>query len=342
MESKKDNFNIFLTWQNDVPKQTNKDYIEKCVSSVVESINNVAGKNIFAPPLMGGSSGGNFNPIETTVLNEIMAADVLIADLTSTERFDSEGNKKFQLNANVAYETGIFLGKKEGILNDSLIAVNNEAWVPTSNSPFDFRGRSQIVYKRNEELGGADLGRCTSALKKDIKNALHRFLITNEVDFIPKPQNNENKSVLTKILDALPFRAITAIIENGRDWILPDYAFNVNDNFIMTYQDLANEISDEKLRSLLNDFATALSHILDYGYSFFPDVKDGYICPETHRDSCDYQNAITALDEKKNMLLNELKKIYSEEDLREMDDKASKALINEVVEIREKLAKGIL
>lgn len=339
-KSKKDCLNIFLTWQNDVPKETNKEYIEECVCSVVESINNVAGKKIFAPPLMGGSSGGNFNPIETTVLNEIMAADVLIADLTSTERMDSKGNRRFQLNANVAYETGIFLGKKKGILNDSLIAVNNEAWVPTSSSPFDFRGRSQIVYNRNEELSGVNLRRCTSALKKDIKNALQRFLATNKIDFIPKPQSHGDKAVLKKILDALPFRAITAIIDNGKNWVLPDYAFNVNDNFIMTYQDLANEISDKKVKSALDDFSTALSHMLDYGCYFFPDIKDGYICPDTHRDSCDFQNAVNALYEKKNLLLDELRSIFNEKELKGMDDKASVALINEVKEMREYLGKG--
>ena len=109
-KSKKKSFKIFLTWQNDVPQKTNKNYIEDCVDYVVKKINKFAGKNIFLSPCLGGASGGNFNPIETTLMREIMDADIFFADLTSTERFDKKGNRKFHLNANVAYETGIFLG----------------------------------------------------------------------------------------------------------------------------------------------------------------------------------------------------------------------------------------
>ena len=56
------------------PKKTNKNYIEDCVDYVVKKINKFAGKNIFLSPCLGGASGGNFNPIETTLMREIKDA----------------------------------------------------------------------------------------------------------------------------------------------------------------------------------------------------------------------------------------------------------------------------
>lgn len=335
-------FKIFLTWQNDVPKKTNKDYIEGCVRYAVDTINKVAGRKVFSPPLLGGSTGGNFNPIESTILSEIMSADVLFADLTSTEHVDTNGKRKFQLNANVAYETGIFLGKKLCNLRDSLIAVNNEAWVPTSNSPFDFRGRSQIVYCRDENLCGTDLARCTSKLRKDIKTALYRFLETNKVPIIPNSKRGGDVAILRKILGALPFRAVDAVIKFGKTWVLPDYAFNLNDNFNMYYQLFAKKITDKKVRKALDDFSDALYRLFSYGSSFFPDIEDGYVCPETHRDHCDYQNAINSLEEKKDVLKKELERFFSKKELNALNDKSSRALIREAKAMREKISKGMV
>lgn len=335
MASKKDNFNIFLTWQNDVPNETNKDYIEECVTSVVDRINRQEGKKIFSPPFLGGSTGGNFNPIETTLLKEILEADVFFADLTSTEHKDANGNRKFQLNANVAYETGIFLGKTKGILKDSLIAVNNEAWVPTSNSPFDFRGRSQITYNRNEKLKGALLRKCTINLKSDIHIALCRFLKTNKITLSSLPLHKGLKNWLKQILLVLPLKKIKDIIESGRRWVLPGYAFNIIENFNFIFQETSEKISDKSTKNVLNSFSKDFNHIFDYGYVFFPEGDD-YICPATHRVDCDYQETMDLLNNTFDKLIKKISNFFTSEELEQIDKKASKALMDELESFRRK------
>ena len=335
MASKKDNFNIFLTWQNDVPNETNKDYIEECVASVVDRINRQEGKKIFLPPFLGGSTGGNFNPIETTLLKEILEADVFFADLTSTEHKDVNGNRKFQLNANVAYETGIFLGKTSGILKDSLIAVNNEAWVPTSNSPFDFRGRSQITYNRNEKLKGALLRKCTIKFKSDIHVALCRFLKTNKITLSSLSLHKGLKYWLEQILLVLPLTKIQDIVGSGRRWTLPGYAFNIIDNFNFIFQEASEKISDKSMKKVLNDFSKVFNHIFDYGYVFFPE-RDGYICPVTHRADCDYQETMDLLEKKIDKVIKKISDFFTSEELKLLDEKASKALNDELEAFRTK------
>jgi hypothetical protein len=47
-----------------------------------------------------------------------------------------------------------------------------------------------------------------------------------------------------------------------------------------------------EIKDALDSFSDAFGHLFDYGCCFFPDMIDAYFCPETHRASCDYQNAI--------------------------------------------------
>lgn len=289
-------FKIFLTWQTDVPEETNKKYIEECVSSVVKKINEIEKKKLFDPPFFGGSTVENFNPIERAILNEIRSVDVFIADLTSNEYKDAEGKKKFKMNANVAYETGVFLGLKGDNLKNSLIAVNNEAWVPINDSPFDFRGRCQIAYNRDVGLSGAALASCTLNLKRKIRSALYLFLSTNGVLLNSNSTNKSDKSLFRKVLNVLPFNGLNAIIHLGKKWILPDYAFSVNENYNSVFQELIEKISDESLKQNLEAFSLAFNHIFDFGSVFWPDLEDGYICPETHRGYGDYLQAIRELE----------------------------------------------
>ncbi|MBD2119315.1 hypothetical protein [Trichocoleus sp. FACHB-262] len=129
-------FNLFYSWQADLPSDANKDFIKTCLK---QALNRVEREHELdeRPSLDHDTLGVPGSPeIINTILSKIDKASIFVADLSFIAK---TGNGKFCPNPNVLIELGYAL---KSLGSERLIFVVNEHWgVVENNLPFDLRHR---------------------------------------------------------------------------------------------------------------------------------------------------------------------------------------------------------
>ena len=181
-------YNIFYSYQSDIPKNLNRDFIREAINTAISQIN---GYEI--EPLIEGFYGvGGNPPLADKMLQQSQESDIFIGDVTFTsskvwhkplnltEKASSylieipKGDLKPSPNPNVLLETGFSWALKS---YERTILVMNKAFGEPENLPVDMGDkRHPITYNLSQE-------RHDKAKKKKkeferLTNALHDAILT--------------------------------------------------------------------------------------------------------------------------------------------------------------------
>lgn len=143
---------IFYSWQSDLEKKYNTNFIEEIIKKLSKQFNLEYDESTRYAP---GSPD-----IRKTILDKIREADIFICDITTIA---TKNNKEIP-NPNVLFE----LGYAMSCLGESnIIMIFNENYGDINNLPFDIKGQRITKYKFNEDLKNKKI-----EIKKDLESKL--------------------------------------------------------------------------------------------------------------------------------------------------------------------------
>ena len=130
---------IFYSWQSDLDNNTNRGYIQKCLSEVIKNV--AEGQLDLDPVLDRDTFGTSGSPeIASTIFNKIDNAHIHVADISIINQ-NSPGRK--MPNPNVLIE----LGYAARVLGwEHVITIFNTDTGLIEELPFDLRSRRPIAY----------------------------------------------------------------------------------------------------------------------------------------------------------------------------------------------------
>lgn len=161
-------FNIFYSWQTDLPSKTNRNFIQ---SSLERAIKSASIKSKLPLQLDKDTINREGSPdIVQTILEKIDECLLFVADISITGEYDSCNKaKRYSPNSNVLYE----LGYAHGVLGErNIIMIFNEATGKIEDLPFDLRGRRIMKYFLNEETSEDEKAETKKQLTCHLEHAL--------------------------------------------------------------------------------------------------------------------------------------------------------------------------
>ena len=174
---------VFYSWQSDSPNQTNRGFIRKALDKAIQELNtevDVSEADRQTVTLDHDTKGiMGAPPIAQTILEKIVAADVIVCDVSLVA--DGNDNKK-HINSNVAIELGYALGKKG---DHALLNIMNTASGSPDDLPFDLRDRRHpIQYHLDEnathEQRASELTKLVGKLHTILKEYLNSVPTSSE------------------------------------------------------------------------------------------------------------------------------------------------------------------
>ncbi len=162
-------FNIFYSWQSDLPNKTNRTAIEKALKKAIKKINkDELDLEIAIDRDTKGLSGTP--DINEAIFNKIKNSQIFVGDI-SIINSDSKFGRKCP-NPNVLIE----LGFATGVLKwDKVISVFNKHYGSPEDLPFDLKSRRPLIYNASEDSLDVDslvqgLERAITSIISDYKN----------------------------------------------------------------------------------------------------------------------------------------------------------------------------
>jgi hypothetical protein len=138
---------IFYSWQSDLPRTRNRDFIEECL---VEAIGQIAGDPgiVIEPSLDRDTQGEPGSPaIADTILSKIDGCDMFVGDISiiNSGHTSSGGDPSRPTpNPNVVLELGY---AAKGLGWDRITSVFNSAYGRIEDLPFDLKQRRVVSYR---------------------------------------------------------------------------------------------------------------------------------------------------------------------------------------------------
>ncbi len=161
-------YDVFYSWASDHP-ETNTKLIRKALDKAIKALAK-KGFNVRRDEATRDAAGAP--DIPTTILQKIMSADALVADVSLIDRPES-------CNPNVLFELGFAWAH----LGDAkIITVFNEAFGQMSDLPFDIKTKRHLAYQATDQPG-VDLSSTIDILARDLTTALSRVLMGNVTDW---------------------------------------------------------------------------------------------------------------------------------------------------------------
>lgn len=148
---------IFYSWQSDLPRGTNRTFIETCLGKAIKELN--VTKPQLDPCLDRDTTNRSGSPdIAATILDKIDNCQVFVCDLSIVH----VGQRAFP-NPNVLFELG-YAVKRLGW--DRIICIVNEHFGKVESLPFDIRQRRVKCYTLSPDT--ADRSEITKALTREL------------------------------------------------------------------------------------------------------------------------------------------------------------------------------
>lgn len=164
---------VFYSWQSDTDSSGNRNLIEDALKRALKSIKR-DGDTLIDPVLDRDTSGVPGAPaITDTIFSKIAVADIFIADVTITNP-DAPARKT--ANPNVLIELGFAISTLGW---DRILLVQNTAFGPPEELPFDLRGRRIVQYSTTSvgtnitQARALLQGRLEVGLKSAIEDSTH-------------------------------------------------------------------------------------------------------------------------------------------------------------------------
>jgi len=200
----------------DTDTRTCKNLIENALEAAAAAVSDQLEVDHDTKRVLGSPN------IVNVIAEKIEAASVVVTDVTLTGITEkSGGEKKYQINSNVATELGYALGahtdraaRKDGA--EVLIKVMNVHYADPSKLPFDVQQRHPLQYKL---APGA-----TKPEWKQARDSLKNDLITVLTDYHKKWKSHPSRQ-------PVPFEPIQPTIHEGAYWRSGDLLVNEMESF---------------------------------------------------------------------------------------------------------------
>lgn len=168
--------NIFFSWQSDLSKKNNKNFIEDCIKSAIKDLN---GKNKYLNTfkLDKDTAGEPGNPnIVDVILEKIDNCKIFICDV-SIINADYTGKK--MPNPNVIFELGYAI---KALGWEKIICIVNEEFGKIDKLPFDISHKRLVTYNLNEKEKLREKKKIIDIIKTNINILNERGLLFNELE----------------------------------------------------------------------------------------------------------------------------------------------------------------
>jgi len=165
------NRTVFFSWQSDLPNNTNRTYIERCLKQAVKNLKKDVEYNLELNVDRATQKEIGTTDIAESIFNKINRACFFIADI-SIINGKSRKYKKTP-NPNVLIELG-YAAKTMGW--DKIICIFNNKYGTINDLPFDIRNRKILIYNDRD-----DAKILTSKISEILKANYQAMLFSNEI-----------------------------------------------------------------------------------------------------------------------------------------------------------------
>jgi hypothetical protein len=141
IKEKEDRFVIFYSWQSDLPRSRNQDFIDECINEAIAKFSGGLGVEVV-PSIDRDTQGEPGSPaIADTILAKIDNCDMFVCDVSIIN--NDENPKRPTPNPNVLLELG-WAAKRLGWKR--ITSVFNLAYGKIQDLPFDLKQRRVVDY----------------------------------------------------------------------------------------------------------------------------------------------------------------------------------------------------
>lgn len=193
---------IFFSWQQDLPRETNQNFIENCIRNAIKKVKTINASLVFKLDRATDRVPGSPD-IKDSILEKISSSSIFICDISFIT--SARAIKKCP-NPNVLFELGYAISL---LGNEKVLCVFNADYGKIENLPFDLRGvkiASFSIRNAGQAKAQADL---TNHIAGTIK-LLHAsgFLFNPLIDY-QKSKIDRNILYCAKSISNLVFGTIS-------------------------------------------------------------------------------------------------------------------------------------
>lgn len=335
MTDNSNNWNIFYSWQSDLPPETNQRAIRIVLQSVFSDVEaDIDSVTLNIDEATRDTAGSP--DIPATIFEKITVADVFVCDLSTINSSALQGQRKVP-NPNVLIE----LGYAVSVVGwDRIILLFNKAHGTFPNDlPFDIDRRRVIDFKISSKSDTNGKGRLKDELTKAMKKIIEKKPLKPAEKKLLKPaEKKRNKDIanLKWALNAIHIPTMDTFIENIPQVII-DRIFHFWENFRGVLTSNLFHIYDKPTQNLLQKFFSHWGKTLSYGHRYRSSYSDRYFFGPPgdmllHEDEQkDWDFLLLERDKLYNSfkeLLNHVRTNYLEIDLDETSNNAIQEYIN--------------
>ncbi|MDD2563599.1 MAG: hypothetical protein PHU27_05235 [Salinivirgaceae bacterium] len=250
----KNSFNIFYSWQSDIPK--NRNTIESAIVKAIKELKKIKQKEIELEINLDRDTKDNSGSpdIADTIFMKILNSDIFICDVTIINNSLLEVDKKQRLtpNPNVLIELGYAI---RHLGWERIICINNIHYGKSEFLPFDIRNHRIISLNFNNH-----------ELKNDLKTVLKRAIagITDNYDDIIEKWNankiaSHDKGIYLKINEICSENFLKESVSLAVNSLHSNnYIYSKWDALIEFYDKTINWFLDKEIDSLFKQSLTTI------------------------------------------------------------------------------------
>lgn len=172
---------IFFSWQSDLPRNNNQNFIEKCINIAISEVKEKLPISLYLNLDRATDNVPGTPDIKETILRKINHSSVFICDITFITPMKA---RKKEPNSNVLFELGYALS----ILgSEKVMCLFNSDYGKVENLPFDIRNLRVLPYSITKNGKEAEQKRITGSISHMLRT-LHAqgFLFNPLIDYQKK------------------------------------------------------------------------------------------------------------------------------------------------------------
>ncbi|MEY2369870.1 hypothetical protein [Lysinibacillus capsici] len=158
-------YNVFYSWQSDLPNATNRGFIESCLKSAIKELKESDNFHVELNLDRDTKDELGTPDIVNTIFSKIERSKIFVADISM---INSESSSRKTPNPNVLIELG-FASKVLGW--ERVICLFNTDYGNYIDLPFDLKFRRPLTYS----LKGKEKSKVKDNLKKVIKDTIQEL-----------------------------------------------------------------------------------------------------------------------------------------------------------------------
>jgi len=286
---------VFYSWQSDLPNNSNRGFIEKCL---IEALKVVHNKNLLISEWVidSDSRGESGTPeLASNIFSKIDQCDIFIADISII----AESSKRKVSNPNVLIELG-YASSRLGW--ERILCLYNLNYGGFDDLPFDVKHRKPLSYKEDkialtkllvEQINSIVVNHISdkkyyTSLKRDIDLTLQSILIDiSKLIFFNNGEKKYNYSLILHLTqEELEYELFEKKIY-GFQVLKRDYSTLV-DEFIKFYNDqihlnFFNEIERRTLAKIILEYKNFTKVLMDLDNYNILDNDDNVTLADSHK-----------------------------------------------------------